>query len=301
MPHHERNSDGRPAHPAQLGCVRDAELTVTDDLPPDATQRLWSPISATLISGERDAVLVDPLLTAGQARELARWVAARGKNLTTVYITHGHGDHWFGLSVILDRFPGARAVAVPAVIEQMRRQSAPDVLASFWHARFPGQVPDRLVLPDPFTGHTISLEGHELIPVELGHTDTDHTTCLHVPDVGLVVAGDAAYNDVHLYLAESSPQGRRDWITALNTIESLHPAAVVAGHKRPGTADDPRIIEETRQYIRDFDRIAETTHTARQLYHQVLALYPDRVNPGALWTSARSITSSSEERPPPRR
>jgi len=128
-----------------------------------------------------------------------------------------------------------------------------------------------------------------LVVVPLGHTDTDNTTCLHVPSVGLVVAGDAAYNDVHLYLAESNAHTRREWIAALDTIEALHPRAVIAGHKRADRDDGPRIIEETRQYIRDFDRIAQNTKTARELYEQVLALYPDRVNPGALWTSARAL------------
>ena len=269
--------------------VAPPEPTVTDDLPPGALQRLWSPISATLISGDRDAVLVDTLLTVGQARDLADWVGTHGKNLTSIYVTHGHGDHWFGLSVILDRFPHARAFAVPAVIEQMRQWSTPEVLASFWNSRFPGQIPDHIVLADPLPNHTIDLEGHDLVAVELGHTDTDKTTCLHVPAFGLVIAGDAAYNDVHLYLAESSQEGRRDWIAALDTIESLHPQAVIAGHKRADRYDDPGIIEETRQYIRDFDRIAQITKTARELYEQVLALYPDRVNPGALWSSARAL------------
>jgi len=269
--------------------VAPPEPTVTDDLPPGAQQRLWSPISATLISGDRDAVLVDTLLTVGQARDLADWVGTHGKNLTSIYVTHGHGDHWFGLSVILDRFPHARAFAVPAVIEQMRQWSTPEVLASFWNSRFPGQIPDHIVLADPLPNHTIDLEGHDLVAVELGHTDTDKTTCLHVPAFGLVIAGDAAYNDVHLYLAESSQEGRRDWIAALDTIESLHPQAVIAGHKRADRYDDPGIIEETRQYIRDFDRIAQSTKTARELYEQVLALYPDRVNPGALWSSARAL------------
>ncbi len=253
--------------------VAPPEPTVTDDLPPGAQQRLWSPISATLISGDRDAVLVDTLLTVGQARDLADWVGTHGKNLTSIYVTHGHGDHWFGLSVILDRFPHARAFAVPAVIEQMRQWSTPEVLASFWNSRFPGQIPDHIVLADPLPNHTIDLEGHDLVAVELGHTDTDKTTCLHVPAFGLVIAGDAAYNDVHLYLAESSQEGRRDWIAALDTIESLHPQAVIAGHKRADRYDDPGIIEETRQYIRDFDRIAQSTKTARELYEQVLALW----------------------------
>ena len=131
--------------------------------------------------------------------------------------------------------------------------------------------------------------------VELGHTDTDRTSCLHVPDLALVVAGDAAYNDVHLYLAESDPEKRRDWIAALDTIESLHPRSVIAAHQRAGRHDGPEIIEETRQYIRDFDRIAETTSTAEDLYDQVIALYPDRINPDALWISAQGVNPSRSD------
>ena len=99
----------------------------------------------------------------------------------------------------------------------------------------------------------------------------------------------AAYNDVHLCLVESNAQTRREWISVLDTIESLNPRSVIAGHKRPGNDDSPKIIEETRQYIRDFDRVAGTTTTARELYDKMLELYPDRVNPGlALWLSARA-------------
>jgi glyoxylase-like metal-dependent hydrolase (beta-lactamase superfamily II) len=157
---------------------------------------------------------------------------------------------------------------------------------------FPAQIPDNLVIAEGLTENVIDLEGHDLIAVELGHTDTDDTTCLNVPSVGLVVAGDAAYNDVHLYLAESNKETRREWIFALDKIESLNPRAVVASHKRPENDDNPRIIEETRQYIRDFDRLAETTTTAQELYDQMLELYPNRVNPGwALWSSVRAFKS----------
>jgi len=263
--------------------------TVTSDLPPGTEQRLWSPISATLISGDRDAVLVDAFITVEQAHALGEWVEAHGKRLTTLYATHGHGDHFFGASTLLQRFPRARLVATPDVVKTMRQQASPQSLASFWTPRFPGQIADQLVLAEELTGNVIDLEGHDLVVVPLGHTDTDNTTCLHVPSIGLVVAGDAAYNDVHLYLAESNAQTRREWIAALDTIESLHPRAVIAGHKRPGTDDDPRIIEETRQYIRAIDRLAQTTTTARELYDQMLSLYPERVNPGALWSSARAL------------
>jgi glyoxylase-like metal-dependent hydrolase (beta-lactamase superfamily II) len=194
-------------------------------------QQMWSPISSTLICGERDAVLVDAPITVEQARAVVDWVVASGKKLTTIYVTHGHGDHFFGAGALLERFPNARAVARPDVVKFMRQQASPDVLANFWSARFPGQIPDRLVIADELAGNVIDLEGYDLVVVEVGHSDTDHTTILHVPSVGLVVAGDVAYNDVHLWLGESNAQTRREWISALDTIESLNPRAVIAGHK----------------------------------------------------------------------
>jgi glyoxylase-like metal-dependent hydrolase (beta-lactamase superfamily II) len=203
-------------------------------------------------------------------------------------VTHGHGDHWFGIGALLERFPGARAVASPRVVNMMKEQS-PEVLKSRWNARLPGQIPERLVIAEELAGKVIKLEGQDLVVVEVGHTDTRDTTVLHVPAIGLVVAGDAAYNGVHQLLAESDPQKRREWIAALDKIESLKPRAVIAGHKRPGNEDSPRIIEETRQYIRDFDGIAETARTARELYDQMLKLHPLRMNVNALWTSARAI------------
>ena len=261
---------------------------ITRDLPPGKDQWTWVPTSATLIFGQRDAVLVDAFLTVEQATKLVEWVAASGKNLTTIYATHGHADHFFGIGALLSRFPKARAMATPDVVKSMRQQVSPDYVSSFWGARYPGQIPERLVIAEELEGNIIQLEGHDLVVVEVGHTDTHHTTCLHVPSAGLVVAGDAAYNDVHLYLAESNSETRREWIAALDTIESLKPRAVIAGHKKPERSDSPRIIEETRQYIRDFDRLAEMTTTARELYDKMLQLYPDRANPGSLWGSARA-------------
>ena len=263
---------------------------VSSDMPPGVKEVYFQAMASTLIYGKRDAVLVDSFMTVKQADALADWVAGSGKNLTTIYITHGHGDHWFGIGNILERFPNARAVATPDVVKVMRQHASPEVLEKVWKAAFPGQISERLVIAEELNGNVIELEGHELVAVELGHTDTDYTTCLDVPSIGLVIAGDAAYNDVHLYLVESNAKTRREWISALDKIESLNPHAVIASHKRPGNEDNPRIIEETRQYIRDFDRIAEMTATAQELYEKMLELYPNRVNPGwALWSSARAV------------
>ena len=265
---------------------------VTPSKPTGVQETLFQAMAATLIYGVRDAVLVDAFMTVKQANALADWVVSKNKNLTTIYITHGHGDHWFGTATLLQRFPNARALATPNAVKVMLGNASPQALEGAWKAGFPGQIPDKLVIADELKGNTLDLEGNELVAVELGHTDTENTTCLHVPSIGLVVAGDAAYNDVHLYLAESNAHTRREWIVALDKIESLNPRAVVASHKRPENEDNPRIIEETRQYIRDFDRLTETTPTAQQLYDEMLKLYPNRVNPGwALWSSARAVKS----------
>jgi len=262
---------------------------VTPDRPAGVRETYFQAMASTLIYGKSDAVLVDAYMTIEQASALADWVASKHKNLTTIYITHGHGDHWFGVGTLLERFPNASVVATPNTVKVMRHNASPESLRTAWEPAFPRQIPDNLVIAKELEGRVITLEGHELLVVELGHTDTDHTTCLHVPSIGLVVAGDAAYNDVHLYLAESNVQKRQEWIAALDRIEALNPRAVVATHKRPENDDHPRIIEETRKYIRDFDRLVETTKTAQELYDKMLELYPSRINPGwALWSSARA-------------
>src|SRR5579872_1859980 len=214
---------------------------ITSDLPPGQTQRPWPPISSTLISGERDAVLVDAPITVEQARALANRIAASGKHLTTIYATHGHGDHFFGATTVLERFPNARFVARPEVIKIMRQQASPESLATYWNPRFPGQISSQLAIAEELTGNIINLEGQDLVSVPLGFTDTAGTTCLHVPSIGLIAAGDAAYNGVHLHLSESPDQQRRqEWIAALDKMESLKPRAVIAGHKRVGNDDSPR-------------------------------------------------------------
>jgi glyoxylase-like metal-dependent hydrolase (beta-lactamase superfamily II) len=262
---------------------------VTSELPPGATEMKWSPISSTLISGERDAVLVDTFITMEQNRSLAEWAAASGKNLSAIYATHGHGDHFFGVNTIHQRFPNARFFASRDAIEVMREQLSPPWLDAYWKSRFPGQIDPALAIAEALGGGVIQLEGEELVSIPTGHTDTRNTTCLHVPSIGLVVAGDVAYNDVHIHLGESTADSRKEWIAALDKIESLKPRAVVAGHKRPGRPDAPTIVEETRQYIRDFDRIAATSQTAKELYDKMLAIHPDRVNPAVLWSSARAV------------
>jgi hypothetical protein len=97
---------------------------------------------------------------------------------------------------------------------------------------------------------------------------------------------------VHLYLADSGSEGRRSWLRALDAIEQLRPRVVVAGHKDPSAGDSPEIIAETRGYIRDFEAGIAASSTALELYRYMRERYPRRINPGALWGSARVAVGS---------
>jgi glyoxylase-like metal-dependent hydrolase (beta-lactamase superfamily II) len=263
------------------------------DLPPGKEELMWVANSSTLIFGERDAVLVDTFLTIDQSQALLNWVITSGKNLTAIYLTHGHGDHVFGVGSLLERFPNAKAVATPEVVEAMREQVSPTSLEGFWRKLFPGQIPEHLPVADPLPSNELELEGHKLVAVNTGRTDTAQSTCLHVPSVGLLVGGDTVYNGIHPYLAETNTESRREWIATLDQLEALNPRAVIAGHKIPENKDEPRIIAETRQYLRDFNRLDEATITARELYDAMLELYPDRANPGSLWGGAKAAKKSA--------
>jgi len=261
--------------------------SLSRDAPPGKDNLKWVPNTATLIYGARDAVLVDTFLTIEASEKLADWVATRGKNLNTIYITHAHGDHFFGLDLILTRFPKARVIARAEVVEAMKKRILPEAVDNFWKKLFPGQIADRLLVANAMSKSEFEIEGHRMIAIGVGHTDTDDTTCLHVPSIGLIVSGDAAYNGVHPHLGETDAKGRLDWIAALDKIELLNPAAVVAGHKAPGAPDQPSIVQETKKYIRDFDRLSQMTFDARDLYDRMLELYPNWLNPGSLWTAAK--------------
>jgi glyoxylase-like metal-dependent hydrolase (beta-lactamase superfamily II) len=277
--------------PAQLSYdvfVSDGPTWAGDERMPDGTPGVWSPLSSTLISGARDAILVDPPFTRAQIQRVGDWVEGSGKRLAYIYATHGHGDHWFGTGELARRFPGVTVYATEGTIEVMRQRGGSS-REQLFDRIFPGQIPASPVLAEPIPALGFLLEGNEVVAVETGHSDTDQTTVLHVPSIGLVVAGDVAYNGVHQYLAEGGGDGLHEWLRAVDRIAELGPRAVVAGHKNKNRPDDPAILDETRQYLQDAIRLLDDKPAAREFYDQLTALYPDRLNPGVVWLGARAL------------
>jgi L-ascorbate metabolism protein UlaG (beta-lactamase superfamily) len=110
-----------------------------------------------------------------------------------------------------------------------------------------------------------------------------------VPSLGLVVAGDVVYNGVHQMLLETGETGFQTWLAALDTVEALHPRAVIAGHKDPDLPDDPATIDETRQYLRDAEQLLAKSPTPQEFFDEIIARYPDRLNVGPVWYGAHGL------------
>ena len=233
----------------------------------------FDPMTSTLIFGANDAVLIDALTTVPEAEALADWIALHNRNLTTIYITHSHFDHWMGLSVILKKFPGAKAIATPKTVALMRASGIASV-----SRRWPGQITTQAAYPEPYDKDAFTLEGNEIRIIQQGHTDSADTTSVYVPSIDLVVAGDVVYNKCHMFVAQTTTESRREWVAALDRLAALNPKTVVAGHKDPSAPDSPDCIAASKQYLIDFGRLRESTATDKEIYDKMTELYPDWVS-----------------------
>ncbi|OAP56968.1 hypothetical protein AYL99_09080 [Fonsecaea erecta] len=280
----------------------------------------WSPIACTLIHTSTHAVLVDTPITVSQTDGLIAWMEqtlAPGATLDYIYVTHGHGDHWFGINRLLARWPGARAVATPGTIAHMKGQIAPKAFHAMWGSRFPDQIDMAFRLAEPLpasgtfylpldegdatttTPKGVDEQGYKLQAVEVGHADTHSSTVLFVPALRLVAAGDVVYGDVHQMLGEANTHAlRMEWVRAVDTVAALDPTpqVVVPGHVKPHELCGAWHLERTRRYILDFDALVEggggsgddspRPQNARELVARMKELWPTRFNDGALVVGA---------------
>ncbi|WP_345290494.1 MBL fold metallo-hydrolase [Kitasatospora albolonga] len=208
--------------------------------------------TSSLIMGERTAILVDAQLTRGAGRELAEWVAGKGRQLLAVVITHHHPDHYFGAEEVLRLFPRAQLLAAPPVVAGIAATVAAKVAQ--WKPVYGDDIPDAPLLPAPLLPQPLMIDRQLIRVLGLGQADCEGSTVVHVPGIRTVVAGDFVYNGTHVWTADTDPVQREEWRANLARIAELGADRVIAGHRAPGADDDAsRVLAFTNAYLRDFD------------------------------------------------
>lgn len=271
----------------------------------DINKQWWQPETSTLIHGPNNAVLCDPPITIQQCTVLADWIdsilalyatsSRPRKNLQFIYITHAHGDHFFGAPILQARFPGVKIVATATVAAGIPEQYSPEVYEKLWKVLFPeGQLSEQQVCATALpTSNEFVLDGHTLKAYDVS-ADHKESSILHIPSLDLVVCGDVVYGDCHQYFVEANTtERRRLWLDALDVVDSLNPKILVASHKRASQTDGAYLTAATRKYIIDFETLAATCKAGdwQTLYQMIKEAYPQRWNDFLLEASCKAYFS----------
>ncbi|MCS4251695.1 MULTISPECIES: MBL fold metallo-hydrolase [unclassified Pseudomonas] len=241
------------------------------------------PVSSVLVSGEHDVILVNAQFGNGQAQDLVQKIRASGKHLTTIYVSDGDPDYYFGLDVLTTAFPDAKVLASQPVVDHIKA-TAEQKLA-FWGPKLGADKPAKLVIPQVLQGHTLTLEGQALEVVGLDGPQPDRTF-VWIPSIKAVVGGVVVFENTHVWMADTqTAQSHADWLTTLKRIEALKPRTVIPGHYL-GTPT-VKSVAFTADYIKAFDIETAKAKDSAALIAAMKKRYPNLADEGSLELGAK--------------
>lgn len=230
-------------------------------------------VNSTLVSGQKDAILIDTQFTLADAKKVADAIKATGKTLTFVYVTHSHPDHYFGFPALKEAFPNAKLVALPATVDEIKKTWEGKVKQ--WKPLYRDAITATPVVPEPLAGTSLELEGEKLEVVGGVQGDDSQNSYVWIPSLHAAVVGDIAYDDVFPWTAETNPEERKAWLSSIDKVAALSPTFVVPGHQKPEKKQDPGTLLFTKDYLVAYDVALATSKKPADLQAKMKAKYPD--------------------------
>ena len=229
-------------------------------------------VNSTMILGEKDMLVIDPQFSLSEAHKLAAEILESKKNLTTIYLTHPHPDHFFGIAVLKQAFPQAKILALPATANAIK--TAWPARQKFWFATYGNNIPGPdPVLPEELTTGYLTFEG-EQFPVTgpVPGSDGAGNSFVFIPALKAVVTGDIVFD--HVYFGVQKDKAREDWSKTIDQILALKPEVIVPGHEGPGAKHDASAIAFMKKYSADWDVNVAKSKNAAEMRENVLKQYP---------------------------
>lgn len=246
--------------------VNATELKVTHYNP---AEKGIFPVSSSLISGEKEAILVDAQFGVADGKALVELVRASGKTLTTIYISGGDPDFYFGLEPIVAAFPQAKVIASSAVVAHI--QQTKDAKLSYWGPILAAQAPGKIIVPAVSDQTTLMLEGHRIEVREIN----SHQAYLWLPSIKTALGGVLVSSGIHLWTADSqSPAERAEWMVALNRLVALKPALVIPGHYLAEMPAGDQAVLFSRNYLQHYEKLLANKPNSALLIQNLKQHYP---------------------------
>lgn len=243
------------------------------------------PVTSVLVSGEKEAILVDAQFGKSQAEQVVEKIRASGKQLTTIYISHGDPDYYFGLDTLTAAFPKAKVLASRPTVDHIKHTV--DGKLAFWGPKMGADVPAKTIVPDVLKGDSLMLEGQKLQVVGLEGKQPDRSF-VWIPSIKAVVGGVVVAENIHLWMADTqTPQSHADWLTTLHSLETLKPKTVIPGHYLGDSARSLAAVQFTADYIKAFDEETARAKDAAALIAAMKKRFPTLGDESSLALSAK--------------
>ncbi|WP_277761315.1 MBL fold metallo-hydrolase [Pseudomonas sp. A34-9] len=231
-------------------------------------------VNSTIIYGEREALVIDTQFTLSNAHRLVADILETGCDLTYIYITHFHPDHFLGLCVVHDAFPTANVVSLPEIAQSVN--DAFDFKIRYWGNEVLGvNGAKKSVHVNPLQEPLMLIDGQKVEVIGPLRGDSDLQSVVWVPSIRTLVAADTVFANAHVWVADDkTPEMRQEWFDVLDQLEALAPLVVVPGHAPSADFTSPDAIGFTREYLIAFVEELKKSDDSTQIMAAMERRYP---------------------------